>query len=162
MYYKTYFKCVLTEICLHSLSLCFYHTFLPCKAWFCSHSFQFYVRTLVFPTWVKMTPTHRKYYSIPVDSCRLPYPASSLLQPAKIGNQTEKLFMILLWADRAVQGARTATRYCRKWLLTTCTKALTCAAQVNTHTTRKAGAITVEYHTDMIPNPNNLGIWQNS
>lgn len=159
---RTYLKCVLTEICLHSLSPCFYHTFLPCKTWFCSHSFQFYIRTLVFPTWVKMTPTPRKYYPIPVDSCLLPYPVSSLLQHPKIGNQTEKLVMILLWADRAVQEARIATRYCRKGLLTTCMKTLTCAAQVNTHTTRKTGAIAVEYHIGMIPNPSNLGIWQNS
>lgn len=87
-------------------------------------SFQFYIRTLVFPTWVKMISTPRKYYPIPVDSCLLPYPASSLLQPPKIANQTVKLVMILLWGNGAVQGARPATRYCRKWLLTTHMKTL--------------------------------------
>lgn len=51
----------MTEICLHSLSPSFYHTFLPCKACFCSHSFQFYIRTPVFPTWAKMIPTPRKH-----------------------------------------------------------------------------------------------------
>lgn len=158
MYCSTYFKCFLTEIRLHSLSPCFYHSFLPCKASFCSHSFQSYIRTPVFPTLAKMIPTPRKHYPIPVQHIHASCPI--LLQPPKIGNQTEKLVMILLWADWAVQGARTGTQYCRKWLLTTCMKTALQLRWTPTQQERHELSQLTSYWHD--PKSLNLGIWQNS
>lgn len=142
----------MTEIRLHSLFPCFYHTFYPAKH-DSAHSFQFYIRTPVFPTWAEMIPTPRKHYPMPDqhihDSCLiLPQGCSSLLrQGSRLKN-----WLWSCWTDQADEGARSASRECRNACWPQAWRHSPCSSGEH-HPAGRAGAITAQYHIGRIPNP---------
>ena len=135
-------------LCPHPFS----PTFSPCKARSCSLVSQSHTRTPIFPAWAKPIPSPSEYSRIPACSRLRPPPACSSLLGQE-GRLQNWLWSCSGGCEQPGPGSQKRCRLPQHVTADHTREDTDPAAQVNTHSRRKAGAIAAQCRTGTVPVP---------